>query len=311
MSPATTASSALAPTLAERGGRIVVIVGPTAVGKSAAAIELAERIGGEIVSADSRCVYRYMDIGTAKPTAEEQARVPHYLVDLVDPDEDYSVAHFLRDARAALARIERPIVVGGTGYWVAALLGKAVSASVGPNAALRSELEALPIEELRARLARLDPGARVDPHNRRRLIRAVEVVTATGRPFAESTARPEPLPAVVFGLTLPRDLLYQRIDARYDQMVAAGWVDEVRSLLARGYGRELPAMSGLGYREIAAHLSGELTLDEALHRTKLRGHRYARSQYNWFKLDDPTIRWLDARGPVVDQMIAALEGGRR
>lgn len=290
---------------------LLVLVGPTAVGKTAAAIELAERIGGEIVSADSRCVYRYMDIGTAKPDAAERARVRHHLLDLVDPDEEYSVAHFLRDAEAAIARIERPIVVGGTGYWVNALLGGGTSAQVPPNPALRRELDGASLVELRRRLAALDPEAGVDPLNPRRLVRAIEVVTATGRPFAASRRAAPAREALVFGLTMPRDNLYARIDARYDQMVAAGWIDEVRWLLDRGYRRDLPSMSSLGYRELAAHVAGELSLDEALARAKLSCHRYARSQYNWFKPADPRIHWLDARGAVADDITNALEEGRR
>jgi tRNA dimethylallyltransferase len=288
----------------------IVLVGPTAVGKTAAVIELAERIGGEIVSADSRYVYRHMDIGTAKPTPAERARVPHHLIDLVDPDEEYSVAHFLRDAEAAIQRIERPIVVGGTGYWVSALLGGKTSARVPPNPGLREELADLDLTTLGARLDALDPHADVDRRNPRRLIRAIEVVTATGRRYAESGQSNPPRPALVFGLTMPRELLYARIDARYDQMVAEGWVGEVRWLLDHGYGRELPSMSSLGYRELAAHLAGELSLDEALSQAKLRCHRYARSQYNWFKPGDPEIHWVDARGRAVDDITKALEEGR-
>jgi tRNA dimethylallyltransferase len=295
---------------------MVAIVGPTAVGKTAAGIALAERLGGEIVSADSRCVYRCMDIGTAKPTAEERARVPHHLIDLVDPDEEYSVARFLRDAEAAIAGIvargRRPIVVGGTGYWVEALLGGAASAEVPPDQALRAELATEPLEALAARLAALDPAAAaaIDRRNPRRLIRAIEVVAATGRPFAEARrARPVAPAGRLIGLTTARPALYERIDRRYDQMVAAGWLDEVRWLLARGYRRDLPSMSGLGYREIAAHLVGELGLDEALARAKARCHRYARAQYGWFRLDDPRIAWVEA-GPGADERIERLVGER-
>jgi tRNA dimethylallyltransferase len=297
-------------------GALIAIVGPTAVGKTAAGLALAERIGGEIVSADSRCVYRHMDIGTAKPTPEERGRVPHHLIDLVDPDEEYSVARFLRDAEAAIgeivARGRRPIVVGGTGYWVRALLGGATSAEVPPDEALRAELATEPPEALAARLAALDPAAAaaIDRRNPRRLIRAIEVVAATGRPFAEARrARPVAPAARLIGLTIARPALYERIDRRYDQMVAAGWLDEVRWLLARGYRRDLPSMSGLGYREIAAHLVGELSLDEALARAKARCHRYARAQYGWFRLDDRRIAWVEA-GPGADERIERLVGER-
>lgn len=291
------------------GKDLIVLVGPTAVGKSAVGIELAERIGGEIVSADSRCVYRRMDVGTAKPVPEERARARHHVIDLVDPDEEYSVAHFLSDAEAAIQQIERPIVVGGTGYWVRALLGGGTSSGVAPDVRLREELAALSVEQLHARLETLDPTADVDPSNARRLIRAIEVVSATGRPYVESLSASPARRALVFGLTMPRELLYARIDARYDEMVAAGWLEEVRWLLDNGYGRELPAMSSLGYRELAAHLAGELSFDEALARAKLRCHRYARSQYSWFKLTDQAIRWLDARGDVVGDIMKALGEG--
>jgi tRNA dimethylallyltransferase len=291
-------------------------VGPTAVGKTAAGIALAERIGGEIVSADSRCVYRRMDVGTAKPTAADRARVRHHLIDLVEPDEDYSVARFLADAQAAvadiLARGRRPIVVGGTGYWLSALLGGATSAGVPPNEPLRVELSRAPLKALVERLEAIDPAAAVaiDRRNPRRLIRAIEVVEATGRPFAEARAGREVLAgARLIGLTLPRPALYARIDRRYDQMVEAGWLDEVRWLLARGYRRDLPSMSGLGYREMAAHLVGEVGLGEALARTKARCHRYARAQYGWFRLDDPRIAWVEA-GPGADEQIERLVGER-
>jgi tRNA dimethylallyltransferase len=257
-----------------------------------------------------------MDVGTAKPTPAEQARARHHLIDLVDPDEGYSVARFLDDAGRAIAEVaargRRPIVVGGTGYWVSALLGGATSAGVRPNEPLRVELAGQPAEALAARLAELDPAAAaaIDRRNPRRLIRAIEVVTATGRPFAEARqARPAAAGARLIGLTIERPALYARIDRRYDQMVAAGWLDEVRSLLARGYRRDLPSMSSLGYREIAAHLAGELSLELALARAKARCHRYARTQYGWFRLDDPRIEWVEA-GPGADERIERLVGER-
>lgn len=300
----------------------IVIVGPTAVGKTAASIALARRIGGEIVSADSRYVYRYMDIGTAKPTLAERGDVSHHLIDVVDPDEEYSVAHFLRDAPAAIDAIRsggaEPIVVGGTGYWIRALLGGGTSAGVPPNPALRAELTALRAAEgtepLLERLRQVDGAAaeRVDVRNPRRLIRAIEVVEATGRPYAEALRRQPPgAPrARVFGLALPRDLLFERINARYDEMIAAGWIDEVRGLLERGYRRDLPSMSSIGYSELAAHLSGELTLDAALEAIRGRGRRLARNQFRWFPRDDRSIRWLDARGDVTGQIAAAAEQNR-
>jgi tRNA dimethylallyltransferase len=279
----------------------IAVVGPTAVGKSRLGIELAERLGGEVVSVDSRCVYRGMDIGTAKPSLAERRGVPHHLIDVVDPDEEYSVARFLADAGAAIEAIRgrgrRPILVGGTGYWLAALLGRPTSAAVGPNPGLRAELARLPAEELHERLRRLDPAtaATVDARNPRRLVRAIEVVGATGRPYREARRAMPGIEARLIGLTLPRDLLYARVNARYDQMVEAGWIEEVRGLLARGLGRDLPPMRSFGYAEMVEHLLDGLPLDRALERAKARCRRYARGQYSWFRLDDGAIEWHDAR----------------
>ena len=282
----------------------LAIVGPTAVGKSALAIALAERRAGEVISVDSRCVYRGMDVGTAKPTREERRGVPHHLIDVADPDEEYSVARFLADATAAVnditARGKLPILVGGTGYWLRALLGGGTSADVQPNAELRAELAELGPEALLERLRRSDPVAAetVDARNPRRLMRAIEVVEATGRPYAEAAvAKPPPWSVTLIGLTLPRDLLRQRIDARYDEMLAHGWLEEVARLLARYPDVPTPLRS-FGYAEMVAHLRGEMTLSAALERAKIRCRRYARSQYSWFRLDDPTIEWHDAREAI-------------
>jgi tRNA dimethylallyltransferase len=243
-----------------------------------------------------------MDIGTAKPTPAERRGVPHHLIDLVDPDEPYSVARFLEDATAALDDVRRrgrpAVLVGGTGYWLAALLGRPTSAGVRPDPALRAGLAGRPAEELRARLRRLDPVAAetVDPRNPRRLIRAIEVVEATGRPYAEARRLARPRTDVrLIGLTLPRDLLYARVNARYDQMVEEGWIEEVRGLLARGYDRDLPPLRGFGYAEMVEHVLDGVPLDQAIERAKARCRRYARSQYGWFRLDDPTIEWHDPR----------------
>ena len=280
------------------------------MGKTSTAIELAPGVDAEVVSADSMCVYRHMDIGTAKPTLEERRGVPLHLIDVVDPDEPYSVARFLADSNAAIRAIwtrgRAAIVAGGTGYWVSALLGRATSSHVPPDPELRAQLDGEPVEALARRLAGLDAAARVDARNPRRLIRAIEVVTHTGRPYAEALKPAAGLSAQVFGLTLPRDLLYTRINERYDGMVEAGWLDEVRDLLAHGYGRELPAMRGLGYRELSAHLAGELSFPDALERAKARCRRYARGQYAWFRPDDPSVRWIDAREDVVGAIERSL-----
>lgn len=298
---------------------LVAIVGPTAVGKTALAIELAQAIQGEIVSADSRQIYRHMDIGTAKPTPAERAQVPHHLLDVVDPDQPMTLAEYQRLAYAAIEEIHRrervPLLVGGTGLYVRAVLEGLRIPEVPPDPELRTRLEAearaLGAEALHARLAALDPVAarRVDPRNVRRVIRALEVCLRAGRPISElQEAIPPPYRILRVGLTRPRRELYARIDARVDAMIAAGLVEEVRSLLARGYGPELPAMSGLGYRQICRYLAGEQTLEEAIREIKRKTRRFVRQQQTWFRLDDPRVHWFDlSRTPykVIEQFVRA------
>jgi tRNA dimethylallyltransferase len=281
--------------------KLIAIVGPTASGKTTLAVELARsRPGFEAINADSRQVYRHMDIGTAKPTAEERAALPHHLIDIVGPDEPFGLATWLGLANEALeaiwARGGVPIVVGGTGQYVWALLEGWRVPEVPPQADLRRELAGRPPEELLAELRRVDPESHefIQPQNVRRMIRALEVYRATGKPFSYwRTKEPPAFDWLAMGLRLSREELYSRIDARVDSMVAAGFVDEVRRLREMGYGRELPAMSGIGYGEMCAHLDGELTLEEAIARTKIGTHRLARHQNAWFKASDPRIQWLD------------------
>ena len=282
--------------------RVLAVVGPTAAGKTTLAMSLAEELGGEIVSADSRQVYRYMDIGTAKPSEEQRSAVTHHLIDLVDPDEDYSLALFLRHARAAirdiLSRSKLPIVAGGTGQYVRGLLEGWNVPQVPPDPALRAELEQRARDEgvgaLYRELAALDPAAsrRLDRRNPRRIIRALEVHHSQpkGSPRPGRRKAPDFRPTVL-GLTLEREALYRRIDERVDRMISAGWVVEVEGLLGQGYGAKLPSMSGLGYQEIVRHLAGDLALDEAVQRIKHRTHGFARHQYGWFRLADKTVRW--------------------
>jgi tRNA dimethylallyltransferase len=298
--------------------RLIAIAGATATGKTALAVALAGQLGGEVISADSRQVYRGMDIGTAKPTAAEQARARHWLIDAIAPDETFTLASFLDLARAALddvwSRGRLPIVAGGTGQYVWALLEGWRVPRVPPDAALRTELEALAAREgataVAAELRRIDPASAdtIDAANVRRVIRAIEVTRATGRPFSEWRQRDEPaFDARVIGLRMERAALYARIDARVDAMLAAGLVDEVRRLNAGGYGCDLPAMSGIGYRQICEHLRGECTLVEAAARIKTETHRLARMQHTWFRDDDPRITWLDALAPdLVAQALAVL-----
>ena len=287
---------------------LIAIVGPTAAGKSGLAVELAQRFGGEIVNGDSRQVYRRMDIGTAKPTLKERDLVPHHLVDMVDPDEPYSLALYLEQARKAIQGIQErgklPVLVGGTGQYIRGLLEGFHAPQVPPNPSLRARLEAQAVDEgheaLWRRLQDVDPAAasRIDPRNVRRVIRALEVYQETGIPFSQAQRREKPpYRAWVIGLTLERPLLYERIDRRVEAMVEMGWPQEVAHLLEKGYEPELPSMSSLGYREMAAYVRGELPLEEAVARIKTATHRFARHQYAWFRLGDPRICWLDADVP--------------
>lgn len=283
--------------------RLVAVVGATATGKTAAAIKVALRIGGEIVGADSRQVYRHMDIGTAKPTPEQRAAVPHHLVDVVDPDEPFSLRRWLDLALATLddiwARGKTPIVTGGTGQYVWALLEGWRVPRVPPHSDLRERLESRPPEELLQRLREVDPEAQrfIDPRNVRRVVRALEVYEATGKPFSHWREKDAPgFESLVIGLRVERDELYRRIDARVDAMVEAGLLEEVRGLLEMGYSRDLPSMSGIGYKEMCEYLAGEISLEEAVERTKTGTHRLARHQNAWFKPDDERIHWIKADG---------------
>jgi tRNA dimethylallyltransferase len=290
-------------------GRITAIIGATATGKTALAIALAQALGGEVVNADSRQVYRGMDIGTAKPTATQRALAPHWLLDVAAPDEQFTLAMFLDGARGALhditARERVPVVAGGTGQYIWALLEGWQVPRVPPDAALRTELETLAANAgaaaVAARLRAVDPESAdsIAPGNVRRMVRAIEVSEATGRPFSAWRAKWGALEATIIGLEIPRQALYERIDARVDAMVAAGLVDEVRGLISQGYDCAVLSMSGIGYRQICEHLGGECSLEDATARIKTETHRLARMQHTWFRRDDGRIRWLDASAPDV------------
>ncbi|MSQ09591.1 MAG: tRNA (adenosine(37)-N6)-dimethylallyltransferase MiaA [Dehalococcoidia bacterium] len=283
---------------------LVAIVGPTAVGKTALALELAHRFPLEVVSADSRQVYRGMDIGTAKPTQAERTAVPHHVIDVVEPDEPYTLAGYRRDALAAIVAVQQrrrlPVLVGGTGLYYRAVTSGMQIPEVAPDPAYRATLEAQVIAEgyeaLHRVLAARDATAAtaIDPRNVRRVIRALEVQHVTGRAFSQQ-AEPvaPPFHFITLGLSLDRAILYRRIDQRVDAMMAAGLLDEVERLHARGYGWSLPSMSGIGYRQLGEHLRGERTLGEAIDRIKLDSHAYVRRQYTWFR-KEPGIEWHDS-----------------
>jgi tRNA dimethylallyltransferase len=292
-------------------------VGPTATGKSAIALAVAGRLeGAEIVSADALLVYRGMDVGTAKPSPADRERVPHHLIDVADAAEEYSLARFVADGRAALAEVAGrgacAIVVGGTGLYVRGLVDALELPGQWPQA--REEIEAEPdTPALHARLLRLDPvaAARMEPGNRRRIVRALEVTLGSGRPFSSfgpgMDAYPE-IPTVLVGLDLPTDELDRRITERVRTMVEAGLLAEVAGLASRPGGLSRTAAQGLGYRQLLAHLAGECTLDEAAAKIVADTRRFARRQRRWFRRD-PRITWLDARSVDPDEVVRQLHGG--
>ena len=294
---------------------LILLVGPTAVGKTELAIQLAERLNGEIVSADSRLFYRGMDIGTAKPTQEEMQRVPHHLIDIADPDEILSLAVYQQKAGEVIAGIHTrnklPFLVGGTGQYVRAVTQGWTPPKVEPNEQLRNELEKQQEEEgiywLYDKLKRLDPeaAAKIDARNYRRTIRALEVVLTTGRKFSEQRGQgASPYHLVTVGLTRPRAELSERVDERIEAMFANGFVDEVRGLLARGYSPSLPAMSAIGYRECIRVIQGELNEEQAKAEIRRATRVFVRRQANWFKDLDPNIAWFRVEARVVEKIEA-------
>lgn len=285
---------------------LIAIVGPTATGKTAIGVELALKLNGEVVSADSMLVYKHMDIGTAKPTLEEQQGVIHHLIDVISPDEEYNVAKYQKDAEEAIRAIHNkgklPIIVGGTGLYIRSIIDEYNFESPGEDASLRLDLQNRANEKgtiwLYQQLVKVDPvaAANIHPNNVRRVIRALEVYKLTGKPFSsmqqasyQSNAKYQ---VFIIGLTMPREILYRRIELRVDKMLGAGLVKEVKNLLAMGLKRTTTAMQGLGYKEIAAYLTGEITLDMATELLKRDTRRFAKRQLTWFGRD-PRIHWLD------------------
>ena len=292
---------------------LLVILGPTAVGKTQVALELAERLGGEIVSADSRLFYRGMDIGTAKPTQAERERVPHHLIDVADPDEVWSLPVFQQAARQAIHEIHLrhrlPVLVGGTGQYIRAVTEGWLPPVQQPNPQLRATLEKWAAEigpfELHNRLAVIDPQAasNIQPQNVRRTVRALEVIFCTGEKFSVQRQRQvSPYSLLLVGLIRPPPELYARIDARIEAMLAAGFQDEVSSLLSQGYSPDLPPLSAIGYREMIACLQGKMTLDAAIIEMKRLTRQFVRRQANWFKPTDPDIHWFTVGPTTVDEV---------
>ncbi len=292
---------------------LVVVLGPTAVGKTEIAIQLAEKLDGEIVSADSRLFYRGMDIGTAKPTIQERARIPHHLIDVADPDEIWSLALFQLEANKAIHNIyiqhNLPIMVGGTGQFVRAVIEGWKVPTVVPDPLLRKVLtdwsKHVGPAVLHSKLAILDPVAAnsIDLTNVRRTIRALEVILSSGKRFSDQREKGHQLyRSLQLGLTRPRTELYQRIDNRIMEMFAAGFIGEVQRLLERGFSPDSPTLSAIGYGEVIAYLQGKITLDEAIVIIKRRTRIYVRRQANWFKTDDPDIHWFQVNTHTVEDM---------
>jgi tRNA dimethylallyltransferase len=299
---------------------LLVIVGPTASGKTALGIRLAKRFGGEIISGDSMQVYRGMDIGTAKATPEERREIPHHLIDIVDPDVPFSVSEFKRLAREKIEEIHRrgklPIIVGGTGLYIEAVTHDYLMPHVPENPVLREELRELALREgneaLHLRLREVDPDTadKLHPNDVKRMIRALEVYHGTGQPFSKLAGKGEsPYDALWIGLTLRRDLLYDRINRRVDRMIEDGLVEEVKRLVLKGYHRGLTSMQGIGYKEIIRFLEGEISLEEAVHLIKKGTRKYAKRQFSWFRRL-PEIHWFDMEDEASFPKIVKLVAGK-
>ena len=296
---------------------LIAIVGPTAIGKSRLALHLAQALDGEIVGADSRQVYRLMDIGTAKPSPEDLSLIPHHLINIINPDEDFSLAQYQKLAYPAISNIQGrnklAFLVGGSGQYIWSVLEGWGIPPAPPDPEFRYCLEAKAAREgnsgLYQELERVDPIAAqsIDRHNVRRVIRALEVYRSTGVPFSQLRRKNKPpFKALIIGLTVERAELYKKIDSRVDAMVEQGLVAEVERLVNMGYHFGLPALSGIGYQQIGRFLKGELNLTTAIKQIKFETHRFVRHQYTWFRLDDERIRWFNIGDNGVDSGIIGL-----
>ena len=288
------------------------ICGPTAIGKSTVALELARRLGGEIISVDSMQVYRGFEIGTAKPSGTERAEIPHHLIDVADLSENFDAATFVRLATEAQGKIARPIFCGGTGLYFNALL-HGLGDAPASDARVRAELEATPLETLLEELRLKDPVTweKIDRQNPRRVIRALEVIRLTGKPFSAQRAKWEnaqPVPGF-FGLEMNRDALHARINHRVDAMIAAGLANETHDLLKRGLRENRTASQALGYRQMIDHFDGKASLAETVELIKLRTRQFAKRQLTWFKRQLP-CQWIPVDSKttteVVDEILAAI-----
>ena len=295
--------------------RLVAIVGPTGVGKSRLALHLAQTFEGEIVSADSRQVYRHMDIGTAKPTRQELSLASHHLINIVNPDEDFSLAQYQHLAYRAIDDIQQrnklALLIGGSGLYVWSVLEGWGIPQVPPDSEFRHSLEKKVAEVgkdwLYQELMKVAPIAaqRIDRRNVRRVIRALETYKGTREPLSQHKKTP-PFNTLIIGLTADRSELYRRIDLRVDEMVEQGLVEEVEQLVNMDYDFNLPAMSGIGYKQVGMFLKGELPLAAAIQQIKFETHRFVRHQYAWFRLKDDRILWFDIQGRVEPEIVTLL-----
>ncbi len=309
---------------------VIVLAGPTGVGKSRIAIELALRLGGEIISADSRQVYGGLRIGTARLDEAAMRGVPHHLMGFLDPRETYSAGQFARDAANRVEQIDRrgnlPLICGGTGFYIQALLEGLFDETTATGEkdamkevrkSLESELERIGSEELHRRLESVDPesAGRIHPNDSQRIIRALEIFEITGKPISilhEHDVRESGIRAYKVCLNVPRETLYRRIEQRVLAMFEDGFVEEVRSLLANGYGKEIPAFESLGYLEIIRYLDGEIDLETAQREIQRATRAYAKRQMTWFRRD-ASYHWIEVGSTCVDRIIAEwfvfLDGG--
>ncbi len=297
--------------------RVLVLVGPTAVGKTELAIRLAEKLEGEIVSADSRLLYCGMDIGTAKPTKNEMARAQHHMIDLAEPNDIWSLAIFQQKMLATIEDIQSrgklPIVAGGTGQYIRSLMEGWIIPTVLPDPRLREVLEQFGREigaaELHRRLSLIDPNAsaKMDANNLRRSIRALEVIFTTGELFStQKDKQPSDFNFKIIGLSRPREELYSRVDLRIEAMFETGFVDEVKNLLDKGYNQDLPTLSAIGYREVIQFLNGDITLEETKVQMRKKTREFIRRQANWFKPNDPNIEWHAMTPDPLDEVMQSI-----
>ena len=297
---------------------IVAIVGPTGVGKTYLSLQIARRFNVEVVSVDSRQIYRHLDIGTAKPTIEDRLVAFHHLIDIADPKDDFSLATYLKMARSVIEEIHGrgaiPLLVGGTGQYFRALVENWQVPTVPPDWAFREKMGKFlldqGVEALYDKLKLIDPmSARIiDPKNSRRVIRALEVYEHTGTSFSELRTMSDPsYTALVVGVTTNREKLNLWIDSRVDNMIDLGWVREVRNLLDLGINRQHASMSSVGYRELIDYLDGSIEFSEAIQNIKTKTRRFARNQYGWFSLSNPSIEWVEHDGEIVDRTVELIK----